>query len=95
VSEVIPLFGFYLQPAVGGRELGFRFWRELAEVPGLVAIKIAPFDRYRTIDVVRAVAEAVRGAVGGVAVERGKLAEARLNAIPWTRSCKTCKEKQG
>ena len=60
VAEVIPLFGFYLQPAVGGRELGFRFWRELAEVPGLVAIKIAPFDRYRTIDVVRAVAEAGR-----------------------------------
>jgi dihydrodipicolinate synthase/N-acetylneuraminate lyase len=60
VAEAIPLFGFYLQPAVGGRELGFRFWRELAEVPGLVAIKIAPFDRYRTIDVVRAVAEAGR-----------------------------------
>ena len=60
VAEVIPLFGFYLQPAVGGRELGFRFWRELAEVPGLVAIKIAPFDRYRTIDVVRAVAESGR-----------------------------------
>jgi dihydrodipicolinate synthase/N-acetylneuraminate lyase len=60
VAEVLPLFAFYLQPAVGGRELGFRFWRELAEVPGLVAVKIAPFDRYRTLDVVRAVAEAGR-----------------------------------
>ncbi len=61
VSEVIPLVGFYLQPAVGGRALGYRFWRALAEeVPNLVAIKIAPFDRYRTLDVVRAVAESGR-----------------------------------
>jgi dihydrodipicolinate synthase/N-acetylneuraminate lyase len=60
VAETIPLFGFYLQPAVGGRELSYRFWRELAEVEGLVAVKIAPFDRYRTIDVVRAVADAGR-----------------------------------
>jgi dihydrodipicolinate synthase/N-acetylneuraminate lyase len=60
VAEVIPLFGFYLQPAVGGRELSARFWREFAEIPNVVAIKIAPFDRYRTIDVVRAVAESGR-----------------------------------
>ena len=60
VAEVLPLFGFYLQPAVGGRELGYRFWREFAEIPNVVAIKIAPFDRYRTIDVVRAVAESGR-----------------------------------
>lgn len=61
VSEVIPLVGFYLQPAVGGRPLGHRFWRALAEeVPNLIAIKIAPFDRYRTLDVVRAVAESGR-----------------------------------
>ncbi|AHG87623.1 dihydrodipicolinate synthetase [Gemmatirosa kalamazoonensis] len=60
VAEVLPLFGFYLQPAVGGRELGYRFWREFVEIPGVVAIKIAPFDRYRTIDVVRAVAESGR-----------------------------------
>jgi dihydrodipicolinate synthase/N-acetylneuraminate lyase len=63
VAETIPLFGFYLQPAVGGRELSHRFWRELAEIDGLWAIKIAPFDRYRTIDVVRAVAEAGRDGV--------------------------------
>lgn len=61
VSEVLPVFGFYLQPAVGGRTLGWRFWRALAEeVPNLVAIKIAPFDRYRTLDVVRAIAESGR-----------------------------------
>ncbi|GLC23992.1 dihydrodipicolinate synthase family protein [Roseisolibacter agri] len=60
VAEVLPIVGFYLQPAVGGRTLVHRFWRELAEIPNLVAIKIAPFDRYRTIDVVRAVAEAGR-----------------------------------
>lgn len=60
VAEVIPVFGFYLQPAVGGRALGFRFWRELAEIPGVVAIKVAPFNRYATLDVVRAVVEAGR-----------------------------------
>ena len=61
VSETLPLFGFYLQPAVGGRTLRTRFWRALAdEVPNLVAVKVAPFDRYRTLDVVRAVAAAGR-----------------------------------
>ncbi|HEU6450320.1 MAG TPA: dihydrodipicolinate synthase family protein [Gemmatimonadaceae bacterium] len=60
VASVIPIIGFYLQPAVGGRELGYGFWRELAEIHELVAIKIAPFDRYRTIDVVRAIADSGR-----------------------------------
>ncbi len=60
VAEAIPLFGFYLQPAVGGRLLPYRFWREFAEIPGVVAIKIAPFDRYATLDVVRAVAHSGR-----------------------------------
>jgi dihydrodipicolinate synthase/N-acetylneuraminate lyase len=60
VSEVLPLFGFYLQPAVGGRVLGYRFWRAFAEIERAWAIKIAPFDRYRTLDVVRAVADAGR-----------------------------------
>ncbi|HEY0971194.1 MAG TPA: dihydrodipicolinate synthase family protein [Gemmatimonadales bacterium] len=60
VAEVLPLVGFYLQPAVGGRVLDYAFWRELAEIPSLVAIKIAPFDRYRTLDVVRAVSAAGR-----------------------------------
>jgi hypothetical protein len=60
VSECIPIFGFYLQPAAGGRQVSYRFWRELAEIPNVVAIKIAPFDRYRTIDVVRAVCDSSR-----------------------------------
>lgn len=60
VADVMPLFGFYLQPAVGGRVLTHTFWRELADIPNVWAIKIAPFNRYQTLDVVRAVAEAGR-----------------------------------
>lgn len=60
VAAVIPLFGFYLQPAVGGRVLGYEFWRELAEIENVWAVKIAPFDRYRTLDAVRGIAEAGR-----------------------------------
>ena len=60
VARTIPLVGFYLQPAVGGRVLPYAFWRQFAEIPELVAIKIAPFNRYQTIDVVRAVIEAGR-----------------------------------
>jgi hypothetical protein len=60
VAEVIPLFGFYLQPAVGGRVLPYSFWRQLATIDNLAAIKIAPFNRYQTLDVVRAIAESGR-----------------------------------
>jgi dihydrodipicolinate synthase/N-acetylneuraminate lyase len=60
VAEVVPLVGFYLQRAVGGPALSYRFWREFAAIEAVVAIKIAPFDRYRTLDVVRAVAESGR-----------------------------------
>jgi dihydrodipicolinate synthase/N-acetylneuraminate lyase len=60
VAEVIPLFGFYLQPAAGGRVLPYSFWRRFAEIENVVAIKIAPFNRYQTLDVVRAVAEVGR-----------------------------------
>ena len=60
VADVIPLFGFYLQPAVGGRPLSYSFWRRFAEIKNVVGIKIAPFNRYQTIDVVRAVAESGR-----------------------------------
>ena len=69
VGEVMPLFGFYLQPAVGGRVLSVDFWRRFAEIPNVVAIKIAPFDRYRTLHVVRAVAEA--GRAGDIALYTG------------------------
>ena len=60
VAREIPLVGFYLQPAVGGCVLSFNFWRRFVEIPNVVAIKIAPFNRYQTLDVVRAVAEAGR-----------------------------------
>lgn len=60
VGEVMPVMGFYLQSAVGGRYLAPGFWRRLCELESLAGIKIAPFDRYRTLDVVRAVAEAGR-----------------------------------
>lgn len=55
VAKVIPIVGFYLQPAVGGRVLGFDFWRRFCDIPEVVAIKIAPFNRYQTLDVIRAV----------------------------------------
>ncbi|XZE56505.1 dihydrodipicolinate synthase family protein [Planctomycetaceae bacterium SH139] len=60
VSEVMPIVGFYLQPAVGGRALSFEFWQAFAEIQQVVAIKIAPFNRYQTLDVVRAVSESTR-----------------------------------
>ncbi len=60
VAGVLPVMGFYLQPAVGGRVLPYSFWREFAEIPNVVAIKIAPFNRYQTLDVVRAVSESGR-----------------------------------
>ena len=63
VASVIPVVGFYLQPAVGGRVLPYSFWRRFAEIGNVVAIKIAPFNRYQTIDVVRAVVEAGRSDV--------------------------------
>ncbi len=60
VGEVLPLMGFYLQPAVGGRRLAYSFWRRFVELERVVAIKIAPFNRYDTLDVIRAVADAGR-----------------------------------
>lgn len=69
VAEEIPLFGFYLQPAVGGRVLSYRFWRGFAEIENVVGIKIAPFNRYQTLDVARAVADS--GRAGEVALYTG------------------------
>jgi len=62
VAREIPIMGFYLQPAVGGRVLPVEFWRQFAGIENVVAIKMAPFNRYQTLDVVRAVAEAGRAA---------------------------------
>jgi hypothetical protein len=58
IAEEMPLVGFYLQPAVGGIVLPVSFWRRFAAIENVVAIKIAPFNRYRTLDVMRGVAEA-------------------------------------
>lgn len=60
VARVIPVFGFYLQPSVGGRLLGYDFWRRFVDLDNVVAIKIAPFNRYQTVDVVRALADSGR-----------------------------------
>lgn len=60
VAEAIPIIGFYLQSSVGGRRLSFRFWRKFVEIENVAAIKIAPFNRYQTLDVMRAVAESKR-----------------------------------
>jgi Dihydrodipicolinate synthase/N-acetylneuraminate lyase len=60
VAKTIPIIGFYLQPAVGGRCLSYKFWRAFADIPNVVAIKIAPFNRYQTLDVVRAVMDSGR-----------------------------------
>jgi dihydrodipicolinate synthase/N-acetylneuraminate lyase len=69
VAEVLPIIGFYLQPAVGGRVLPYPFWRSLAEIEGLIGIKVAPFNRYQTLDVVRGVVDAGRD--GDVALYTG------------------------
>ena len=60
VSNHIPVFGFYLQTGVGGRELPYEFWRRFMEIDNVVAIKIAAFDRYQTLDVLRALADSCR-----------------------------------
>nr|WP_246211258.1 dihydrodipicolinate synthase family protein [Phytoactinopolyspora alkaliphila] len=62
VGEVLPVVGFYLQPAVGGRPLTRPFWRQLADIPSVVGVKVAPFDRYATLDVVHGVADSDRRA---------------------------------
>lgn len=60
IAEVIPVFGFYLQPSVGGRIFSYNFWHQFAEIPNVYAIKVACFNRYQTIDVVRAVCASSR-----------------------------------
>jgi dihydrodipicolinate synthase/N-acetylneuraminate lyase len=69
VAGVLPVIGFYLQPSVGGRILPFEFWVRFAQIENVVAIKMAPFNRYQTIDVVRAVAES--GRAGEIALYTG------------------------
>ncbi len=60
VGEVLPVIGFYLQPAVGGRHLSYAFWRQVMDLANVAAVKIAPFNRYQTNDVVRALTDSGR-----------------------------------
>jgi len=69
IASILPIVGFYLQPAVGGRVLSYSFWRKFAGIENVVAIKIAPFHRYQTIDVMRAVSES--GRAGEIAIYTG------------------------
>ena len=69
VARRIPLFGFYLQPAVGGVVLSANFWRKFAEIDNVIGIKIAPFNRYATLDVLRGVVDA--GAENRIALYTG------------------------
>jgi dihydrodipicolinate synthase/N-acetylneuraminate lyase len=69
VAGVIPVVGFYLQPAVGGRVLPYDFWRRFMEIRDVVGIKIAPFNRYQTLDVIRALIDS--GRQGEIALYTG------------------------
>lgn len=69
VADTIPVIAFYLQPAVGGRVLPYTFWRRVLEIEQVVAIKIAPFNRYQTLEVFRAVVDA--GRAGEIALYTG------------------------
>ena len=69
VAEVMPVFGFYLQPSAGGRILSYKFWESFARIDNVVAIKAAPFNRYQTHDVLRAVCHSPR--VNDIAVYTG------------------------
>src|SRR5439155_4659547 len=60
VAREIPLVGFYLQPSVGGRILSYEFWRRFCEIERVAAIKVAPFNRYQTLDVVRGLIDSGR-----------------------------------
>jgi hypothetical protein len=86
VAREIPLIGFYLQPAVGGIVLPASFWRRFAEIENVIAIKIAPFNRYRTLDVIRGVVEA--GASEHVTLYTGNDDHIVLDLlVPFTINC--------
>jgi len=92
VAEVLPVIGFYLQPAVGGRVLPYAFWRRFVEIEGVIAVKIAPFNRYQTLEVIRAVCEA--GREGDIALYTGNDDHIVLDlltpfAIPTSRGMRT------
>jgi hypothetical protein len=84
VASVMPIFGFYLQPAVGGRVLSYAFWRAFGEIENVWAVKIAPFNRYRTIDAVRGLAEAGRDDVALYTGNDDNIVNDLLTPIPVT-----------
>ena len=60
VASIMPVIGFYLQSSVGGRRFSFEYWKQLSDIPNVVAIKSAPFNRYQTLDLVRGCASSAR-----------------------------------
>ena len=87
VADVIPVMGFYLQPAVGGRILDRAFWREFLEIERVVAIKVAPFDRYRTLDVAAALAESGRRDVALYTGNDDAIVADLLTPFPGSNGC--------
>lgn len=85
IGEIIPIIGFYLQPAVGGQSFPLEFWRAFASVESVIGIKIAPFNRYATQDVLRAVAESDRS--GEIALYTGNDDHIVLDLLSNFRFC--------
>lgn len=83
VATIVPLIGFYLQPGIGGRTYSYRFWREFAEIENVVAIKIAPFNRYATLEVVRAVAESGRSDIALYTGNDDNIIHDLITPFPW------------
>jgi dihydrodipicolinate synthase/N-acetylneuraminate lyase len=94
VGEVMPIIGFYLQPAVGGRIFPYEFWRLFAEIESVIAIKIAPFHRYATQDVLRGVIASGRS--GEITLYTGNDDHIILDLLsPFTYEDKTVRMKGG
>lgn len=83
IGEILPLVGFYLQPSIGGRTYGLDFWRGFARIESAVAVKIAPFDRYATLEVVRAVAESGREDLALYTGNDDNILHDLLTPFPW------------
>ncbi|MCB1204011.1 MAG: dihydrodipicolinate synthase family protein [Verrucomicrobiae bacterium] len=83
IGRILPLFGFYLQAAIGGRTYGRDFWRGFAELEAAVAIKIAPFDRYATLEVLRAVVESGRTDLALYTGNDDAILQDLLTPFPW------------
>ena len=87
VAKAIPLFGFYLQPAIGGRPLPYEFWRRFLEIEQVAAIKVATFDRYQTLEVVRAVVDSGRDDVALYTGNDDNFIMDLISDYTFTRNC--------